>query len=314
MASYNGAMYIKEQLDSIRDQYRLPDELIIYDDCSTDSTIEIIKEYALVVDFEVKLYLGSKNLGHLKAFEQALYKSTGDLIFISDQDDYWFPQKIKTIESIYLKTGAHIIQNDCYYADSNLNRFPETGMRNVVKTMGKSSYFMSGACTALSKSFLEFILPFPKDHCPQYDIYIHRWANLLDVKYMYNEPLQLWRRHDRNSSNTDTSSHLSISLFDRFIKYKNNLSNVDYVDKQYQLKSLHQILVNKKWELKKIVNEQAICKADKQIRSAISACEYRMKNIKKNKLIRPLYVLWRSICGDYSHFEGFKSIAKDIIR
>jgi len=314
MATCNGADYILEQLNSIKNQTRLPDELILSDDCSTDSTIAIIEEFRQSSPFKIKLIRNNDRVGLNGNFERALSACSGDLIFISDQDDYWFPQKIKTVELIYQKTGAHIIQNDCYYADSNLNQYPETGMGNVIKTMGKASYFMSGACTALSRPFLEYLLPFPEDHCPQYDIYIHRWANILDIKHNHNDPLQLWRRHDNNSSNTDTSRNVSMGLISRYFKYKDNILSVDYVDKHYQLREMYEMLLNKRHALSKVASDKAIYKAEILIQNASKAYEYRIKNIKKSKVIRPFFVLWRSICGDYSHFEGIKSFAKDIVR
>lgn len=94
MATYNGEQYIREQIDSILRQSYPILELIIQDDCSTDSTLSIAKEYARTHD-NVKVFENEKNLGFNKNFETACMRATGDFIAISDQDDVWYEDKIE---------------------------------------------------------------------------------------------------------------------------------------------------------------------------------------------------------------------------
>lgn len=75
-------------------QTRLPDELIITDDCSTDNIEEIVKEFAETAPFTVVFHRNEKNLGYCGNFNAALMKTIGDLVFLSDQDDVWFPEKL----------------------------------------------------------------------------------------------------------------------------------------------------------------------------------------------------------------------------
>ena len=95
MSTYNGGKYLQEQLDSFLAQTSLPDELVITDDCSTDNTLEIIQAFAAMAPFEVRWEQNEKNLGYTGNFNQALMKTTGDLVFLSDQDDVWFPEKTR---------------------------------------------------------------------------------------------------------------------------------------------------------------------------------------------------------------------------
>ena len=92
IATYNGERYIREQLDSILSQLSLDDEVIISDDGSKDSTIEIISSY---LDSRIKVFKNNGKHGYVGNFENALNHSSGDFIFLSDQDDIWELQKIE---------------------------------------------------------------------------------------------------------------------------------------------------------------------------------------------------------------------------
>ena len=97
MTTYNGERYLQEQIDSILNQTYSNFELIICDDCSTDSTIEIISSYN---DSRIKLFVNDKNLGFKKNFEKAIKLCTGEYIALSDQDDIW---KSNHLEVLYEK-------------------------------------------------------------------------------------------------------------------------------------------------------------------------------------------------------------------
>lgn len=94
MATYNGATYIREQLDSLLVQTYPLKEIIIQDDGSTDDTATICEDYAQrcpVIRFSVNEH----NLGYNQNFKTAVMKATGDFIAFCDQDDVWFPEKIE---------------------------------------------------------------------------------------------------------------------------------------------------------------------------------------------------------------------------
>lgn len=101
MTTYNGSRFIKKQLDSLRDQTRQADEVIIADDRSTDGTFELvgsyIKENGLV---SWKTYQNKVNLGVINNFFFAMKHISGDLLFLSDQDDVWELSKIKELTDI----------------------------------------------------------------------------------------------------------------------------------------------------------------------------------------------------------------------
>ena len=93
MCTYNGEKYVREQIESILNQTYKPYELIIQDDCSTDSTFDIITEYTNA-DNRIKSFQNESNFGFNRNFKSAIMKATGDYIAMADQDDVWFAEKI----------------------------------------------------------------------------------------------------------------------------------------------------------------------------------------------------------------------------
>lgn len=96
MCTYNGEKFLREQLDSIVTQTYPVSELIIQDDCSTDSTPDILKEYAARYSF-MRVYRNEHNLGFNLNFKSAVMRATARYVAISDQDDVWMPEKIERL-------------------------------------------------------------------------------------------------------------------------------------------------------------------------------------------------------------------------
>lgn len=104
ISTYNGSKYIIEQLESIRKQERVPDEVIIIDDCSKDNTARIVKQY--IENNNLKnwqLHINATNKGWKKNFFDGINMSSGDVVFPCDQDDVWHLDKISKMMSIMEK-------------------------------------------------------------------------------------------------------------------------------------------------------------------------------------------------------------------
>lgn len=93
ICTYNGEKFLREQLDSIIAQTYPIAEIIVQDDCSTDHTVDIIKEYASTQS-NIRLYQNKQNLGYNLNFKTAVKHATSDFVALSDQDDVWMPEKI----------------------------------------------------------------------------------------------------------------------------------------------------------------------------------------------------------------------------
>jgi glycosyltransferase involved in cell wall biosynthesis len=102
MITFQGAAYLKAQMDSILGQSIPVHEIIVCDDGSTDGTREILATYAASHP-QIQLYFNEKNLGTVANMQQCLRKTTGDLIFLADQDDVWLPSKVEKTLAFFQK-------------------------------------------------------------------------------------------------------------------------------------------------------------------------------------------------------------------
>ena len=99
IATYNGEKFIEKQLQSILDQTKSVDEVIICDDRSTDNTTKIIKSFIEKNGLKDswKFSVNEKNIGYCLNFYGAIEKAKGDLIFLCDQDDMWHKDKVQVM-------------------------------------------------------------------------------------------------------------------------------------------------------------------------------------------------------------------------
>ena len=98
LCTYNGETYLEAQLDSILAQTRLPEEIVVFDDVSPDGTWALLQRHAprfRAAGVELLLHRNAVNLGYVRNFEEALKATTGDVVFLCDQDDVWHPDKIE---------------------------------------------------------------------------------------------------------------------------------------------------------------------------------------------------------------------------
>ena len=100
MCTYNGERYIAEQIRSILEQTQKPDEILICDDLSSDETRNILTKFASNNPV-IKLFFNENNLGFVKNFEKAISLCSGEIVFLSDQDDVWKKNKIEEMIKIF---------------------------------------------------------------------------------------------------------------------------------------------------------------------------------------------------------------------
>ncbi|MDR3059069.1 MAG: glycosyltransferase [Dysgonomonas sp.] len=90
LITYNHANYVRKTLESILMQETPSDvEIIVADDCSTDNTVEIIKEYESTTHFSFHYLNKTRNTGYIRNYQQAFAACTGDYVAIMEGDDYW---------------------------------------------------------------------------------------------------------------------------------------------------------------------------------------------------------------------------------
>jgi glycosyltransferase involved in cell wall biosynthesis len=101
MATYNGEKHIRDQLDSIARQTLLPFELVITDDGSTDTTLQIVEDFSRTAPFSVRVIRNESRLGYANNFMKAASLCASDLIAFCDQDDTWMEHKLSLCSTFF---------------------------------------------------------------------------------------------------------------------------------------------------------------------------------------------------------------------
>jgi glycosyltransferase involved in cell wall biosynthesis len=218
MATYNGEKYLKQQIDSILFQLSSEDELIISDDHSSDQTLVIIEKY-MKEDPRVKLFMNEES-GVTSNFENAIKRTKNDIIFLSDQDDVWKPEKVETVKSYYEKNpGVQMIMSDITVVDNELKPTIDSfyefrGSRSgVIKNIIKNSYI--GCAMSFRKELKPRILPIPRN-VPMHDMWIGLVADMNKAALLIPEKLIYYRRHDATVTSVENTSSIKEKILWRF--------------------------------------------------------------------------------------------------
>ena len=218
LATYNGEKYIKEQIDSILNQTYKNIKLIISDDCSTDGTVEILKQYESS-DNRIELHLLQENIGVVKNIEFLLQNVKAPYYMLADQDDYWMPEKAeKSLEKLKEKE-ADLVFGDLEVVDQNLNTIYPSFNNYMLLTRKINKYINSykvnylynciTGCTVLAKKeTINYILPLPTT---SKNLIHDHWIGLMvalngKISYMPETYIK-YRQHGNNQVGTEKISH-----------------------------------------------------------------------------------------------------------
>lgn len=203
MITYNGEKYLREQLDSILTQLLEQDEVVVSDDGSTDGTRTILNEYQKK-DNRIKVVEGPR-AGIKKNVEHALKQCTGEVIFLSDQDDIWKANKVKRVLEVMEQEKSMLVIHDAEVFKEHPKQITvesffafRDAKAGVIKNIWKNSYI--GCCMAFQRELLDKVIPIP-DNIEMHD----QWIGILNDFYFgksvfLKEPLLYYRRHGENSS------------------------------------------------------------------------------------------------------------------
>ena len=197
MATYNGERYIKEQVSSILQQLGEADELIVSDDGSTDSTLNVLASFH---DPRIKVFNGPQT-GLTYNFENAIKNANGDYLFLSDQDDVWESNKVERM----MEALRHydLVVSDAWISDENAVSTGQS-LYDIYKprkgfwpTLYHTTYI--GCCMAFRRKILKKLLPFPP-HIILHDYWIGQIADLYYNTSYIPDKLLRYRRHGNNAS------------------------------------------------------------------------------------------------------------------
>ena len=232
MATFNGEVYLREQLDSLARQILLPYELVVCDDGSFDATVGILQKFQKEAPFSVEIYQNPKRLGFANNFLQAASKCRGDWVAFCDQDDIWFPEKLLSVSDAIGHTKARdlvLVTHSVQIADeSKASRETNSHNRSTAhreiwsaaalggvkmshsnndRTIGRNCHpgfwVLPGFTSVFRK---EVVTCFDwklrprsydgKDPMQGHDRWICMLANALGSVHHIGKPLVLYRRHD----------------------------------------------------------------------------------------------------------------------
>ncbi len=205
MSTYNGEKYLKEQLDSILNQSYENIEILVRDDGSTDSTLEILESYAK--EHENLSYYQGNNLGAIQSFFELLQNSDekADYYAFADQDDYWLPEKLERAVSMLQKQEADMGQisllycSDTLLSDHNLKVLGQD-CKNPRPSYGNALVQnVCTGCTAVMNGSLRELI---NKTCPK-DIVMHDWwfylAATICGQVIYDDASYIkYRQHGNN--------------------------------------------------------------------------------------------------------------------
>jgi len=311
MATFNGERFLREQLDSFTRQLRLPDELVVCDDQSADGTVAIVEEFALTSPFPVHIHRNSQRLGYSWNFEGAISRTSGDLIFISDQDDVWFPEKIATVLETMGKAGRPVVTvNDQRIVDADGRGGRRTIFLNSRRAGFADTELIAGSCTALPRSLLPVVLPFPAG--VPYDSWIGAVADSLGIKRLIEQSLQDFRRHQANAS--DPIAVSAPHQLGTFARYGFADPRGGWQEEIAWRRTLIDRLSSSSSALQHLASSDEVTRAAEINKSRIKALEDRSKILSRPRSRRPfdIYRAWRH--GIYDAFAGIRSLVKDLVR
>jgi len=319
MATYNGARFIAEQLQSFTQQTRHPDELVVTDDGSTDETLTIIERFADEVSFPVHVHRNQERIGYTRNFEAAIARCTGDIIFLSDQDDVWFPDKLETIAAVFESDGdIQAVLNGQIITDPDLAHEGVTMLDNA-RRMGKAENDLVGGCaTAFRRPWGKMLLPMPADASQliaagalAHDMWLNELSVLLGVRHFYERPLQYYRRHGDTATQSIDNRPQLVRLTD-LVATRVKRAPVDAWERRAAVLELYRRwLKEHRSDLSGLGSvSQAFAKLDHHASSISRRVEISRARLHR----RPAAILSLCLSGGYRYFNGWKSALRDLTR
>jgi len=232
VCTYNGEKFIKEQLKSILEQSLKPNEIIICDDKSKDNTVIEAKKILKFYDVPYRIEINKENLGVVKNFEKAIDLTTGDVIFLSDQDDIWNKKKIELTIKEFDKDKSCVM----VFSDAKLvNEKREKIGANLWETLNfsieqfKNNNFLSillnrcvvtGATMAIKRELFDKTKPFQSFWI--HDGWLAINAPLYGSIKAIEKPLIEYRQHNNN-----VIGAVKQNSFARLKKYLKNIKTLE---------------------------------------------------------------------------------------
>ena len=207
LSTYNGEKYILELLQSLLNQTRQADEVLIFDDKSNDNTVDIIQKFVLDNNLQSnwKLTVNQENKGWRINFMEGMWSSTGDLVFTCDQDDIWLNTKLEKMENVmnnHPEIQVLVSNYIAFYDDGKEIIGPNKLTNGTLSQIKIKHNYLNVTYPGCTYCIRRNILDESKNYWDSdfaHDATVYRLAIFNDSLYSYNEPLIRWRKHSDSS-------------------------------------------------------------------------------------------------------------------
>ena len=220
MTSYNREKYIADSIESVLHSSYKNFELIIVDDCSTDSTLQIIKNYK-IQDARIALYINSHNLGDYPNRNKAVSFAKGEYFVFVDSDDKIYPDSLEyLIKSMLASPHADLgmLCRDSYLCDRILNSKDSINYHFFKRQV----LFIAPGGTIIKTSFFRDIGNYPIAFGPANDMYFNlKAASLGNIKFLCKE-FMFYRIHEIQESNNKVGY-----IYHNYNYFKDAIVNLD---------------------------------------------------------------------------------------
>jgi glycosyltransferase involved in cell wall biosynthesis len=216
LATYNGAAFLAQQLESLQRQTLVPHELVVNDDASSDATWEILSAFASRAPFPVRLQRNPERLGHIDNFFTAAARCTGEFVAFCDQDDVWLPHKLeRCVAALDVDGGPSLVVHSAEVVDEDLRpvgyRLPDVSDGRFAPGHGAPGAQWLGFALCFERRLLSLIplRHFPRtrpEDQPGHDTWVCFLAAMRGGTQFVGEPLVLYRQHAGNVFGVDELS------------------------------------------------------------------------------------------------------------
>ena len=250
LSSFNGEDYIVEQLNSIKNQTMRIDEVVIVDDCSTDRTVEYANRFIVENNLldSWKIYQNEINKGWKQNFIDGIKLTTGDFIFFSDQDDFWFQDKVEIVVSRFIEHPdiSVIATGETLWTGESVDSYKSTiSGENFPRFYDKENNFLihcSGCTMGIRRSYYKKIIKYYCDGWA-HDDFFWKMGIVDESLLLLKGSTILHRIHGKNESRkkrdkNSTVKGLKDSIFicDHIISYlSSNLIENDSKDRNLRI-------------------------------------------------------------------------------
>lgn len=316
MCTFNGDPFLAPQLESIAAQDRPPDELVVCDDGSSDTTLETLRTFARCAPFPVRLEINPVNLGSTRNFEKCISMCQGSIVALADQDDVWYPQKLRNLEAALRESDkivaafsdADIISDDSRQV--GLRLWGSFGLNHARQRKFATGHALevlcnhpviTGATLAFRRDRFHRMRPIPANQF--HDAWITFLLAGCGEFALVREPLMQYRRHQRQQVGPGGSS----------LRFSEQIAGVMKRNRRRRSEEIAQFQ-----QLYELLDERAesfpnVELAMRELRGKLAHLARRAQ-MPESRIARPFRVLHEILAGSYWRYSnGWKSVARDLI-